>query len=295
MKELTVKQLNYSTSQEAWEGINEIFIRAEPKFFLESNGGLISSGSAFAYNVIINIHKAWFNPEFDFGKIFNYQQTKWTLLINNYVNLNQLDLVRSQVRAFGNKKRTNYNLAFSFSNSHSNGKGCLLNVCFCKRLDIDVPILIASLRSSEITKRLAFDLVLLQRLGEYVYGENQTFMIQLNCNQMYCNAETLIHYHLWKPLKRIIKDIEEPNKWTLQLLKLLKYFKTVDEKDIKYKVYRRVLACIQPNSVPEKKVITMTTDKLLLSYDDIPYPEDCISYSQRLKFKRTFLHKQKMI
>lgn len=281
---LRVKQVFYSTSQKAWEGINEIFIKADPSFFEGDIGGVLSSGVAYAYNVVINIRKAWMDPDFDFGKLFNYQQTKWTMLLNNYVNMNQLDLMRSQVRDTERKNMKNYNYSFDFDNTHTNGKGCLIAASFCRRLDLDVPIIIANMRSSEITKRLAFDLLLVQRLGEYVYGENQTFMIQLNCNQMYCNVETLIMYDTWSPIKKLSKGID--NKWTNEVNRMLKYFKTCDEKEVKYKVYRRTLACLQPGKVPQKKVITLPAKELLLEYDAIEYPETCISYSERQKYKK---------
>ena len=88
-KQLKVRQVFYPTSQAAWEGINEIFIKGDPILFTEGEGGRISSSAIYAYNVVVNIRKAWMDPEFDFGKLFNYQQTKWNLLLNNYVNLNQ--------------------------------------------------------------------------------------------------------------------------------------------------------------------------------------------------------------
>lgn len=289
---LSVKQVEFPSSQEAWEGINEIFIKGDSTFFREGYGGILNKGAAYAYNLMINIRKAWMDPEFDFGRLFNYQQTKWTMLLNNYVNMNQLDLMRSQIRDVERKKTKNYNYSFDFVNTHTNGKGCLIAASFCRRLDMDIPIIIANMRSSEITKRLAFDLLLLQRLGEYVYGENETFMLQLNINQMYCNVETLIMYENWKPIRKILKGVEETD-WTNNVTKTLKYFKTVDEKEIKYKVYRRTLACLQPGVVSEKKVQTLCARELLLEYDAIEYPEDCISYSQRQKYKRSSKNKSK--
>lgn len=288
-KQLKVRQVFYPTSQAAWEGINEIFIKGDPILFTEGEGGRISSSAIYAYNVVVNIRKAWMDPEFDFGKLFNYQKTKWNLLLNNYVNFNQLDLMRSQVRST-ELKRNHYNYSFDFDNTHSNGKGCLIAASFCRRDDLDIPIIIANLRSSEITKRLAFDLLLLQRLGEYVYGGDQTFMIQLNCNQMYAALETLIMYDTHKSIKKVTKGLDSV--WIQKVLKMLKFFKTCDEKDVKYKVYRRTLACIQPGKVPGKKEITLCAKDLLLGYDDIPYPESCISYTARQAFKKKYL-KQK--
>lgn len=290
-KYLQVKQFEFATSQKAWEGVNEIFLKGVPEVFGEDSGGVIQSGVAFAYNMVINIRKAWMDPEFDFGKLFNYQMMKWRTLLNNYVNMNQLDLMRSKVRDTERKRARNYNYSFDFDNTHTNGKGCLISASFCRRLDMDVPIIIANLRSSEITKRLSFDLLLLQRLGEYVYGEDVSFMLQLNCNQMYCNVETLIVYDLWKPLKKVLKGIE--TKWAKQCIKTLKYFKTCDEKEVKYKVHRRTIACLQPGKIPEKKIITMCAKELLLEYDNIPYPETCITYTERQKFKKQYLKQQK--
>ena len=197
--------------------------------------------------------------------------------------------MRSKVRST-ELKRSHYNYSFDFDNTHSNGKGCLIAASFCRRDDLDIPIIIANLRSSEITKRLAFDLLLLQRLGEYVYGEDQTFMIQLNCNQMYAALETLVMYDTHKSIKKVTKGLDSV--WIQKVLKMLKFFKTCDEKDVKYKVYRRTLACIQPGKVPGKKEITLCAKDLLLGYDDIPYPESCISYTARQAFKKKYL-KQK--
>lgn len=287
---LSVKQLEFSTSQKAWEGINEIFIKADPSFFGKDNGTILVNGAKYAYNVVINIRKAWMDPDFDFGKLFNYQSQKWTLLLNNYVNMNQLDLMRSQVRSYELKKSRNYNFSFDFDNTHSNGKGCLIAASFCRRIDLDIPIIIANMRSSEITKRLSFDLLLLQRLGEYVYGDNQSFMIQLNCNQMYCNTETLIMYDNWRPIKKLTKGLSSEH--VKEVLKTLHFFKTCDESQVKYKVYRRTLACLQPGSVPQKKEITLLAKDLLLEYDNIPYPENCISYTERQKFKKSYLKQQ---
>ena len=43
-----------------------------------------NSGVAVAYNMFIKIRKAWVDPDFDYGRCFNYKETKWTSLLNNY-------------------------------------------------------------------------------------------------------------------------------------------------------------------------------------------------------------------
>lgn len=297
MLELKVKQLQFSTSQKAWEGINEMFINADRRIFDENNGSSIAAGSLFAYNMVISIKKAWMEPNFNFGKMFDYQMQKWTLLLNNYINLNTLDILRSQVRVAEVKYTKNYNLSFSFDNTHTNGKGCLLSASFCRRNDLDVPIIIANMRSSEITKRLAFDLLLLQRLGEYVYGENVTFMLQLNCNQMYCNVETVIMYHTYKSVRKVARGFEAHSdasvKWNKTVKDMLKKFLTCDKSEIKYKVFVRTLRCLRPSLFPNKEIKPLYAKSLLLQYDSIPYPETCISYSQRATFKKKYLQQQK--
>lgn len=50
------------------------------------------------YNVFIKIRKAWVDPDFDYGRCFNYKETKWTSLLNNYIDFNKLDLLRSKLR-----------------------------------------------------------------------------------------------------------------------------------------------------------------------------------------------------
>lgn len=293
MRQFKVKQLVFDTSQQAWEGINEAFITNDDRLFSDGEGSYISGGkAAYVYNVMIIIKKPEMEPDFDFGKCFNYQMTKWRMLVNNYVNLNKLDLLRSKVRDQLNKNYTNYNLTFLFDNKHSSGKGCLISLTFSKRNDMDIPVLVASLRSSEITKRLAFDLLLIQRIGEYVYGEERPFMIQLHATQMYCNAETIIMYDVYKKIKRLTKHIKNKSKWTQNIIDTLEHFKTCDEKVIKYKVHRRTLAVLRPGEVTAKKVQTLFTKDLLLPYDNIPYPETCITLTERTNFKKKYLKQQ---
>lgn len=64
ISQLKVRQVFYPTSQAAWEGINEIFIKGDPILFTKGEGGRISSSAIYAYNVVVNIRKAWMDPEF---------------------------------------------------------------------------------------------------------------------------------------------------------------------------------------------------------------------------------------
>ena len=54
--EETIHPLEFATSQEAWEKLNEAFLRLDPVLF--EKGGVANSGVAACYNVFGEIHYA---------------------------------------------------------------------------------------------------------------------------------------------------------------------------------------------------------------------------------------------
>ena len=236
--EETIHSLEFATSMEAWEKLNEAFLRLDPMLF--SKGAVANSGVAVCYNVFVKIRKAWVDPEFDYGRHFNYTESKWTVLLNNYLDFNQLDLIKSQLNVKKASYNQNYNISYIFNNTHNNGKQCLLSATFSKRFGEDVPVITMVLRASEITKRLIFDFLLIQRMAEYVYGKNQT--VQINCfaTQMYGNVETLLMYAAHKPFKKILKGTDKKNSWIVRLNEVYNKFMTTTEKEnSSYKVFLR--------------------------------------------------------
>lgn len=167
--------LSFNTSQEAWEGINKYLFVKEQK--LHTSGKGFSGNVIEAYNCLLFIRKAWIDPEFDFNYLFGYKIQKWRSLINNYLNQNYLDLIAHDIRLREKKNQSTYNVTIHFDNSHAGGKDCLISLTFQRRKDLDVPVLLFNLRASEVTKRLLWDLLLAQRMGEYVYGKDKTFAI----------------------------------------------------------------------------------------------------------------------
>lgn len=276
-----VHSLEFATSQEAWEGVNEMFLYHDDDLF--GHGSSHTSGMAVVFNVFIKIRKSWVDPEFDFGKMFNYREQKWTTLINNYLNLNKLDLLRSKVRYFQSKYNQNYNISYSFDNSHDNGKGCLLAATFSRRLNDDVPVITIMIRSSEITKRLIFDFLLIQRMGEYVYGTDSTFMINVFATQMYCNTETLIMYNTYKDIKKLLKSKPETT-WTKNVIATYDKFMNDPQSYSTYKVFLRTAKCLRPDAF-KGNYKQMLAKELKLDYDEIEYPEDCITLSQRKRYR----------
>ena len=287
--EETIHSLEFSTSQEAWDKLNEIFLRLDPVLF--SKGSVANAGLACCYNVFIKIRKAWVDPEFDYGRHFNYTDSKWTTLLNNYLDFNQLDLIKSQLNVKKATYNQNYNISYLFNNRHTNGKQCLLSATFSKRFQEDVPVITMILRSSEITKRLIFDFLLIQRMAEYVYGVKQTVQINVFATQMYGNVETLLMYTVRKPFKKIIKGLDPNNSWVIRLKEIYDKFKNGTEKQFSsYGVYRRCFKVMRPDLYDYKPLLAKN---LVIEEDDIDYPESVISYSQRKAYKKKLLRRQK--
>ena len=269
-----IHSLEFATSQEAWEKLNEGFLRLEPSLF--AKGATANSGVAVVYNVFIKIRKAWVDPDFDYGRCFNYKETKWTSLLNNYIDFNKLDLLRSKLRVLKTKYNQNYNVTYMFNNHHDNGKQCLIAATFSKRFGEDIPVITMVIRASEITKRLIFDFLLIQRMAEYVYGLEQSVQINLFATQMYGNVETLLMYHTHKPLKKVLKK-----------------FQNGKEKDFSsFKVFFRSFKVLRPDLYKETYK-SMKAKELLLEYEDIEYPKNVISYSQRKAYKKKLLKQKK--
>lgn len=279
--EETIHSLEFATSQEAWEKLNEAFLRMEPILF--EKGAIVNSGVSVVYNVFIKIRKAWIDPDFNYGRCFNYTATKWSSLLNNYIDFNKLDLIRSRLRTLKASYNQNYNISYLFNNHHDNGKQCLLAATFSKRFQEDIPVITMVVRASEITKRLIFDFLLIQRMAEYVYGPGQSVQINLFATQMYGNVETLLMYDAYKPLKKVLKGCDKKNPWIVRINEVYDKFKNGTEKQFSsFKVFFRCFKVLRPDLYTYKDLFAK---QLLLEYDDIEYPEDCISYSQRKRYK----------
>lgn len=209
--------------------------------------------------------------------------------MNNYIDFNRLDLIRSKLRYLKSKYNQNYNISYLFNNRHDNGKQCLLVATFSKRFQEDIPVVTMILRASEITKRLAFDFLLVQRMAEYVYGPEQSVQINVFATQMYGNVETLLMYDPHKPIKKVLKGLNPEDPWIKRIWEVYNKFKNGTEKDFSsFKVFFRCFKVIRKDLYESRKLLAKD---LLLEYEDIEYPEDCISYSQRKKYKRKLKRK----
>lgn len=227
----------HATSQEAWEWINEFLATSENKIKLR--GGYRSGSNIISYDHYMSINKSWVDPEFDFGKMFGYKLQKWNILISNYIDFDFLDIARSQVREKEAKKTSNYTIGFKFANRHSSGHGCLLSLVFSRRYTADNPIVIINIRSSEVTKRLLMDFLLVERIIEYVYGEKHGASIKLFCGNMYLQGETFTMYHTHKDLFKLLKGND--SFISKKILGLVEKLSNLDPEKVNYKVHRRAV------------------------------------------------------
>ena len=193
----------HETTQEAWEWLNEFLATQEER--VKKNGGLRTGPQIISYDHFMEIEKAWVDPEFDFGFMFGYKKQKWTVLKSNYLNIEELDLVKGQVNEREDKGSSGYNIALQFTNQHGHGHACLLSLVFQRRRTKPDPVIIINIRSSEATKRLLMDFLLVQRIAEYVYGEDIKVGIKLYCGNVYISAENFVMYHNHKDLHTILE------------------------------------------------------------------------------------------
>lgn len=289
--EEVVKVLEFANSQEAWLDLNKYFLN-NSKEIIKRGGGRYGP-QLISHDLFIKIRKAWVDPEMDFGNLFGYRRQKWSSLVNNYVNLDFLDILKSEVLTKEKKRTPSYNLSMQFDNSHGSGKNCLLSLTVSKRVSYDHVIMTFNLRSSEITKRLLWDLLLVQRIAEYIFGDKEHISINLFCGNMYQNTESFIMMDNYVKIKKMLKPVGfeagsgKPvmDQWQKRTIDTLKEFKNVDHKTVKYKVHLRSVNQLQ-GLKGDRPLLAKHCH--IVDIDDTPYPDDCITLKDRKKFKSNY-------
>ena len=254
--------LHTNDSLEAWETLNETFLYGVHK-------NLLTKGhSQYLYDLVLFIDNPDMDRNIDIFKYFHYSINKWNQLIGNYLDISSLKKFKSTLPNSGEFVKT-----YSFTNSHDNGKSCLLNMVCSRRVDKSL-CLTFFLRASEVTKRLLIDLVFFQRLGEYLF-DGEYFNISIHFNYVFQDDPVLLMYTVHKPdiLEKLNRGIKDPSllkqanryKFILDMFKRLKNARNLGE--IKYKIYRRILKVINPalDTSPNKplRVKELRLDKYL--------------------------------
>jgi len=242
-----VKTFEFATTEEAWAQLNKYFLLKEEEII--NRGGVRYGSKLVSHNLFLKIRRAYINPEFNYGLMFGYKIQKWSKLISNYVDLNYLDLVKSEVLSREAKKNNEYTVSFIFDNAHATGHGCLINLTFIRRPKRLDPIIQLTLRSSEITKRLIFDFLLAQRMAEYVFGPDQAVSVEVFLPNAYTTSEGIVMMENYFSVDKLLKKLAKKNgglkPFQEKTRKILDYFKTVEPHKITYKVHLRSVRQLQ--------------------------------------------------
>jgi hypothetical protein len=282
-----VRVLEFASLQDAWEGVNLYMAYNEGKV-IKAGGGIY--GTEFiAYDTLLVVNKAWVDPNFDFGAALGYNIRKWTSLVKNYVDFNYLDLLKSELVYRTGKNARSYNYAYHFSNKFGGGKDCLIALIFSKRLGDDFPTVFFTVRTSEITCRLIFDFLLVQRICEYIYGKGYPVHFKMWLPSMYVTAErfSMFASHMgWK--KHFGKHLDPNLKFQNRILKTYAQFMNTPVEQIKYRTFRRCAECIQKDEDGEsiRKVSPMPAKGLKLSKLIKTLPKDVITAAEIRKYLR---------
>lgn len=287
-----MKSFVFKTGDEAWASINKMFIEQDEKLGLFSDGqGALITNSLYTYGMSVLIEEAKFDPEFDFGKIMGYTQSKWSSLLNNYLDLDSLDKLKLQIRELEKNKaiNRNYHIGFNFADSHGNGKGCLVSGMFSRMIGIDKPRLTIVMRASDVVTRLPWDLLLAIRMGEYVFGHTE-FTIELFIRFAFADDTSLMLYNGYEPIEPIIEKIKNEER-RKRLKKALKRVKKASEKgdDPKYQAYMRVYKIFSPEKYGKEFKSLFAKDCIIGNWDGIPLPEVCPSILVRNQIKKVYL------
>lgn len=253
----------FRDSLQAWEMLNENLLIEDSRLKVKKVGRC-----SYLFDFVIGIRKAKLPDDINFGKLFHYYDNKWRTLVNNYVDFNELDKIKATIEDLTKKRRPIYNLAYQFKNDHGNGKECLLSAIFSRRGGRKLRVVLF-LRATEATKRLLVDLLLFQRMGEYVWGKDKEFSLVLYCNQLMQDDQVLLMYHAHKNIVPILEQCKDKKRQEKLVSNLYKLMETPLE-SIKYKVYRRIAKVIKEGKKPvllvkDCQLSTQSSNKKLIS------------------------------
>lgn len=233
----------YEDLTKAWESINELFLDI-PQTVLDEYQGCRVSSATYLYDFTFTVLKPVLDPNFDFGRHFNYTKSKWSNLVSNYVCLEELKELKALVTN-ANQSKKHYSLPYAFKNKHSNGKNCLLNMVITKRVSDGEIYVSFYLRASEITKRLVVDFLLAQRLGDFLL-DHSNYHIVFHINQMFNDDTVLLMYHAHRPILKVLQKASSPTAPTLYA-KLQGMLEGPESKYCKYKVHFRAFKVLRPD------------------------------------------------
>lgn len=246
-----MRKLHFKTTQEAWEGLQEYLLLSSK--IDEEIDSTVSGSNILSYDNYIVIDKAEVDPNFDYGMMFGYTKHKWGSLISNYLNMHELDKLRNTILDYELRNTAAYTAHMCFNNAHSNGKGCLMSLCFQKKMKEKKPVCYFSVRAGELTKRVIFDFLFIQRMIEYIYNTND-IEIRYSAPLLFVNLESFLMYNQWKPFKKLFKGKEDYPR-VKKCMELYDKFMARDISKMTYGVHIRSARQLQKHTNSEIKQV----------------------------------------
>lgn len=280
-----VNILEFESLQAAWEGVNMYLATTDQETLKKKAGGGMYGTEYISYSNLIVSNSPWVDPNFDFGKVLGYTTKKWTTLVKNYVDFNYLDMVKSEITVRRDKNAKSYNYAFHFANKAGGGKDCLISLVFSKRVEHPFPTVFFNVRTSEVTSRLIFDFLLVQRIIEYVYGKGHPAEVHIYAPSMFVTAERFSVFAHWKGWKKVKKKLGD-DRFQKRIKQVYKHFKNADLKTIRYKVHQRCAEMVQGVSVKGKEPQSLLAKDLKLSKLIPKLDKEVVTISKMKKIRK---------
>lgn len=281
--------LKFEDLQEAWQGMNEYLFLAEEDITNRDVGGAFGS-QMVCMDTIIEANIASVDEEFDFGEKLGYARTKWTTLVNNYIDYSYLDMFRAEVSKREKQRARMYNYTLHFANKYGSGKDCLISLTVARRPNRERPFASFVIRTSEITKRLLFDFLLVQRILEHVYGHNDV-EVNIYAQHWYITAESFIMYNNIKPILKLRRKLgPDLMKFQEKIMgKFDEYMNHPDPHNVMFRVNRRSMLQIQKgeDGKPLSGVKSMKAKELTLK-EIVNFPKDIITRNQMLRYEKSY-------
>lgn len=246
-----INYLEFDDIFKAWKGVNIWLAQNEKHLTTTPGAGGVQGSQLMAYNNFIRIKSHKSNREnWDIGGKLGYTIKKWVSLMNNYLDMNYLDLIKHELNGRSMKNHRNYNYSYHFLNKHGSGKDCLVSLNFSRRIGCNYPIVVFNIRTSEVTRRLIFDLVLVQRIIEYVYPTERRVEVHLTVPGMFLDAESFALFNNTLSIEKIMSKVPEENlgRFSKKIVTSFRKLMTTDPEMITWKVHQRSAKFIQdPN------------------------------------------------
>lgn len=269
----------------AWKGINIWLAQNEMNLKSRPGAGGMQGSVLYSYNNFLRIktHKIP-NEDWDIGGKLGYTKMKWISLMNNYLDLNYLDLIKAELESRHVKSQRNYNYSYHFKNKHGSGKDCLVSLNFSRRIGVNYPVVAFNIRTSEVTRRLIFDLILVQRIIEYVYPNEPQVELHVLAPSMFLDAESFALFNNTKSIEKIMAKVPEDKmgSFSRKVVSSFRKLMTTDPETINWKVHQRSATFIQEKN---HRCVGLLIKDLQIKTPDY-LPEDVITKQEAKKYRK---------